>query len=193
MHIDANVDQVIRPACVNFMMRMVMYRLITISASLSLLAACAPPPAPTEKAAPPAPAPAPAPAQPGVQQVLDEQATWNAYNCAGKKLPFVTVEENRITPAMPAPGEEFKHEFVYAACTEQAKPITGVLTRRIYYQNRLVFEDEKDNFELRPGKWDVTARIKTSPKAKPGDYRFQLSFSSPAASMTQDLPLPIRK
>ncbi len=168
-----------------------MQRLVIVTLCAALLACAHQAPAPPESAA--APPPPPAPAQPGVQPVLDAQATWNDYNCASKKLPFVVIEEDRIVPATPAPGEEFSHRFSYAVCTEQSTPISGVLTRRIYYQNRLVFENKTDDFELRPGKWKVSASIKTSPKAKPGNYDLQLTFSSPVTTITRNLPLVIQK
>lgn len=142
------------------------------------LAACA-----NEPPAPPSP---PAPTRPGMKLIENEQAVWSEYKCDSKKLPFIVFERNEISPPIVKPGQEFTYHFIYAVCTpSDQKTIKGSLSRKLYYKNKVVFQDIKKDFELNSGKWDVTSFIEVDPKAQAGNYNFELTFSSPVATITR--------
>jgi len=124
--------------------------------------------------------------KPGVKLVLGEQAVWSEYNCGSKTLPFIVIEQYDISPTVVRPGQEFRYNFVYAACTfGNQKTIKGSLARKIYYKGRLIFQDIKRDFLLKPGKWDVTALVQVPPKTTPGTYNFELTLKSPVTTITR--------
>lgn len=81
-----------------------------------------------------------------------------------------------------------------AACTASARqPITGSVSRKIYYKNRAVFPDVIRNFEIEPGRSEVKAMIAIPAKAKPGNYVIELAVISPTTTVEKKLPFTVRK
>ena len=103
------------------------------------------------------------------------------YGCdKWKDLPFLVIESQKPTPTSPQRGKEFEHYFVYSACvSEDITSIKVTLSRKIFFKKSLVFESKNDNFEIKPGKWGITAKIKTPPAITPGKYLFQTIITIP--------------
>lgn len=133
-------------------------------------------------------------ATPGVLQLLDGQVVWKKHDCSNKKLPFIVIEEDAIQPTSVQAGKEIQHHFVYAACTSSDQQvINGMLSRKIYYRGRVMFQDTTRNFEITPGQWKVNAVIAVPPKVKPGNYDFELTLSSPTTTVKGNLPFVVQK
>jgi hypothetical protein len=164
-----------------------MYRLIIVILVIFLMS-CVP------QTLPPVNIPVIAQPKPGIKLLLGEQVVWEEYNCSGKKLPLIVIEQDEILPSPVQPGQELRHHFIYAACTPNTlKAIKGSLSRKIYYRGHVIFQDTTRDFELSSGKWDVSAIIKIPPKARPGSYNFELTFSSPTTTVTKNLPFIVQK
>lgn len=160
-----------------------MYRLLLIPLSLALLSC----------ASRPLPEPEPT-SQPGITPLLDATAIWKQYDCDSKKLPFIIIEQEEITPSSVQAGKEFQHRFVYAACTASAQqPIKGSVSRKIDYKNRAVFQDITRDFEIKPGRSEVKAMVTIPAKAKPGNYVFDLAVISPTTTVEKKLPFLVRR
>ncbi|MFO1428603.1 MAG: hypothetical protein U1F76_00450 [Candidatus Competibacteraceae bacterium] len=165
-----------------------MYRLLIITLSLVLLSCARQAPVPESKTT--------LPATPtlGVTQLLDGTETWKEYNCESKKLPFIIIEQNEILPTNVQAGKEIQHRFVYAACTSSDRQaLKGSLNRKIYYKGRAVFQDATRNFEIKPGKWKVNAVVAIPVQAKPGNYNFELTISSPTTTVKKNLSFLVQK
>lgn len=164
------------------------YRLLIPLLSI-FLAACVPPePSPTSSST------VPIESKAGVKQVLDEQAVWNEYNCGSKKLPFIIIERDDIAPSAVRPSQEFRYRFVYAACISgNQKTIKGTLDRKIYYRSRLIYQDVKRDFVVKPGRWDVTALVQVPPKAVSGTYSFDLTLKTPVTTVTRSSIFIVKK
>jgi len=121
------------------------------------------------------------------------------YGCDKKTdLPFLVIESQKTDPELPQRGKEFKHHFVYAACVSDGQSsINSTLTRKIFFKKRLVFESKNDSFEIKPGKWEYTAKFKTPPVIPPGKYIFQIIVTIPSnvhnMKITDKLHFTIKK
>jgi hypothetical protein len=152
-----------------------MYRLV-ITLLCFFLASCAE----TSPVVPAVPAAKP---EPGEKLILDQEAAGRMYNCNHKKLPFVAIEENEISPLTLHPDEEFHQRFVYTMCPSKTlKTVKGQLDRTISFKGNVIF-DGSDSFEFKPGKWNVDAYIKIPPNAEPGAYSFRLTTTSHVTSI----------
>jgi hypothetical protein len=133
----------------------------------------------------------------GKHSLPDEPATvWQDYSCDNKLLPFVYIESVRICPNSPQAGQGFMDRIVYVACVSDAsKPSTEVLFRQVRFQGKRLFHDSSTNFELKTGRWEDVALIKSPLGAKPGNYTYQVSFNLPhqAPNASADFPFTITK
>ncbi len=116
--------------------------------------------------------------KPGEKLITHPNQVWEKYHCGKKDLPLFLVETNEILPPKLHAGKELNHHFVYVMCpAEPSQVIRGRLTRSIYYKGHVIFKDETDNFEFKPGEWCVDAFITIPPEAEPGVYSLEVSFS----------------
>jgi len=164
---------------------------LAITGICIFLSACAhqqePPPVihPPEPVGPNIPPPA---------RLADPQTVWREYDCDKKVLPFIIIESNEILSPEPLAGQEFKYRFVYALCVSgPPKPIKGTLKRKIFFRGKKVFQNVSKDVDVKPGRWEDIAKIKTPHGTKPGDYNFELSFSISKTKIIKDLPFVIRK
>ena len=174
--------------------RTLMYRLLIIALSLVLLSCASQTPVPESKTI--------AENIPGVTPLLNGTETWKEYNCDSKKLPFIVVEQDELRPTNSVKaGTTIQHRFVYAACTsssDQRAIIKGSLSREISYKGGrgskvVVPLTTTPNFDIEPGKWVVNAIVQVPPKAKPGNYDFELTISSPMTTVKKNLPFMVYK
>lgn len=162
------------------------------------LSACASEPPRPQPPVPPTP-----PKQSGTKvdppkKLADATDAWKKKNgCDKKVIPFLEIEKQFLDPKSPQRGQEFEHHFIYVACVSDAQtPIKATLSRKIILGKNSVFESTNDSFEIKSGKWEHTAKLKTPPGIKPGKYKFILSISIPNISppqKTNELSFEIKK
>ncbi len=133
------------------------------------------------------------------KRLADRTDVSKKYGCDKKRdLPFVIIERQYTIPSPPQSGREFEHHFVYEACVSDGQSsFNGTLTRQISHKKKSVFESKNDAFEIKPGKWDHTAKIKTPPGITPGKYLFQTIITIPNNAhnikITHKLPFTIKQ
>src|SRR5512135_2490266 len=116
---------------------------------------------------------------PGDHLLEPPEGLAQAYHCDSQPFPFLLIEANELAPATLEAGREFNHHLVYFLCpTPRAEVMTGTLSRRLYYQGQVVFEDLSQGFTFKPGKWSVDAFIEVPPTATAGVYSLQWRFDS---------------
>lgn len=104
--------------------------------------------------------------------VIDE------YECESRRLPYFVFEKQEVNPPRVHPGEEFNHRFVYALCPRRpTEVVKGTLRTRIRYKDRAILQD-KEEFELQPGRWAIDSFVRLPDGAKPGIYSLELEFDS---------------
>ena len=149
-----------------------MRRRDTILALLLCLcaASCAPKPAPVSpKASPVA----------GSRLLTPAEAVFASLDCANKPLPYLVLEENKLTPNPARPGDQLLHRMVYAFCPAPGgKAETGVLTRSLFMNGKPVFSDVTRDFAVAPGRTAVDAVIVVPAAAAPGTYVYAVEYVS---------------
>jgi hypothetical protein len=134
--------------------------------------ACAPKPKTTDQ-----------PPQPtvGSKLVAPAEAVFASLDCGRKPLPFVALEQNTLTPNPAKPGSQLLHHMVYAFCPATGgKADTGVLTRSLFSNGKLVFSDVTRDFSLTPGRVAVDAVISVPAEAAAGKYVYTVEYVSNA-------------
>ncbi len=167
-------------------------RITTLLFLLCLTAAsCAPKPTPPQS--PPQP-------KVGSTLVAPAEAVFASLDCARKPLPFVSLEQNTLTPNPATPGSQLLHHMVYAFCPAAGgKADAGVLTRALFYNGKQVFSDVTRDFALTPGRVAVDAVIAVPPEAPAGKYVYAVEYVSnaeagkrkPARTLTLDEKLDL--
>ena len=110
------------------------------------------------------------------------------YACETRHLPFVTIERNEINPQQLRPGAEFNHRLIYALCPVRAtRVVEGTLRTRIRFKDRVIVQDQVEDFELKPGRWVVDAFVRLPEKAEPGVYALELEFVGPRVELAESL------
>lgn len=129
----------------------------------------------------PKPAPVPLPAKPvaGSKLLTPADAVFTSLDCANKPLPFLILEENRLSPNPAKPGEELLHRMVYAFCPAPGgKAEAGTLTRSLSLNGKQVFSDLTRDFTVTPGRTAVDAVIVVPAAAAPGAYVYAVEYVS---------------
>ena len=121
--------------------------------------------------------------QPGPKQLGTEAEVVRQYDCARHRGPLLVLEESALRPTPLAAGEEFGHRIVYALCPARARqPLVGTLRTRIAFGSSVVVDDSAA-FRAEPGRWAVDTFIALPPKAKPGAYQLEVTFSPAAGAV----------
>lgn len=108
------------------------------------------------------------------------EKVWNEYDCDGRKLPFVRIEKNEVTPPRLRAGAEFNHRLAYVLCPEvPTKVVRGRLETRILFRGRAIVREADARFEIKPGRWTVDTFIQVPEQAEVGIYALQVEFHSP--------------
>lgn len=102
-----------------------------------------------------------------------------AIHCDAQLLPFFVVDRNGITPPRVAGGEKLRHTLIYSMCPNpDGSTLRGRLVRRVRRGDETILEDVTDPFELKPGRWIVTAFVRVPPEAEPGTYTFSVDIQA---------------
>ena len=110
---------------------------------------------------------------PGETQHRSPEAVRRSLHCDAQTLPFFVVDRNTITPRVVSGGDELRHIVIYSMCPSPTGEVyTGKLVRRIKLDDATILDDVTEPFELKPGRWILTALIRVPPDAPPGKYRF---------------------
>lgn len=121
--------------------------------------------------------------KPGEKIIEGPSAIWIEHKCDDKNLPFMMLEKNELIPLKIKPGDELNHHFVYAMCpVRPTEVIQGHLFRNILFRGNVIFQD-KSNFEMKPGRWEVDAFITVPKDAETGIYALEAVFESQSSDM----------
>lgn len=116
---------------------------------------------------------------PGERMSLNPQEAWRALDCSKKTLPFLKVEQNLVEPLELVAGGELRHTLVYTFCPAPTREtIAGTFHRRVKQADTVILHDITFPFEVRPGRWTVTAIIKVPREASPGSYTIETGLEA---------------
>ncbi len=116
--------------------------------------------------------------EPGLKLMALPDDVAAQYECGSRRLPYFVFERQEVNPSRVAAGEEFNHRFVYALCPRNATEVVeGTLRTRIRYKDRVIAQD-KEEFELQPGRWAVDSFVRLPDDAGVGIYSLELDFTS---------------
>ncbi|MBD9360780.1 hypothetical protein [Methylomonas fluvii] len=124
---------------------------------------------------------------------------WNKKGCDEKQGRFMIIEKpgTYIYPEQPQSGQELLHHFTYGTCADDRLPIKGSISRKIFHtktlDKNLVFASKNDDFEIKAGTWEHTAKIKTPLGMTPGKYIFQTIITIQGIPEKNEYPFTIKK
>ena len=117
--------------------------------------------------------------EPGATLLTLPDDVADKYECSSRRLPYFVFEKQEVNPKRVYAGDEFNHRFVYALCPRRAtEVVTGTLRTRIRYKDRVIVQDEDEEFELQPGRWAVDSFVRLPDAASVGVYAIELEFTS---------------
>jgi hypothetical protein len=123
------------------------------------------------------------PQQPGPKLLGTAAEVAREYACAAQARPLLVLEESALRPTPLAAGQEFGHRIVYALCPARAEQaLAGTLRTRIAFGGRVIVEDSAE-FRAEPGRWAVDTFIALPPRAKPGAYELEVTFTPGAGAV----------
>jgi hypothetical protein len=95
--------------------------------------------------------------------------------CGERRAVLAQFDSGEVIPVRPTSGREINHRVVYSACAGAGEPLTGTLTRRLYYGRQQLFET-KEQVTLKPGRWALDVFIGIPPETNLGWYAVEAVF-----------------
>jgi hypothetical protein len=116
---------------------------------------------------------------PGASLEAFPEVVWKEYDCENQKKPFFIIEKNDLLPEKVAAGADFGHRIVYVMCPEHSTEVVeGRLSRKIRFKGVPIVEKTDPVYEIRPGRWMVSAIVHLPEAAEPGIYAYEIAFDS---------------
>jgi hypothetical protein len=130
--------------------------------------------------------------KPGERLWTFPDKVWAEYGCDRKELPFFEIERLELRPQRLRAGEEFEHRFAYVLCPDR---LTGVVTgkfhTRILHRGKVIVEDRKPSYDLKPGRWVVDTFVRLPQSAETGVYAMEFAFQSDRVSFARSLTFAV--
>ncbi|MGF1545845.1 MAG: hypothetical protein ACFCUG_00795 [Thiotrichales bacterium] len=132
--------------------------------------------------------------QPKVEQLASADEIWVSEACGSRPLPYLKLTRHDMYPATAIAGSTVNHRFEYHLCARnEVRPLSGDLTRRIFFAGRPVLTDTSPDVELQPGHWLVDAFITVPERAPAGAYEVEVKFEGNDARFRERTRLEIAK
>ena len=130
--------------------------------------------------------------EPGERLWTFPDKVWSEYECDRKELPFFEIEHLELRPRRLEAGEEFAHRIVYVLCPERLTGVvTGQLQTRILHRGKVIVEDSKPNYDLKPGRWAIDTFVRLPQSAAVGVYAMEFAFQSGSVSFQRSLTFAV--
>src|SRR5262245_19799182 len=130
--------------------------------------------------------------KPGERLWTFPDKVWSEYGCDRKELPFFEIERLELSPRRLHAGEEFGNRFVYVLCPDRLTGVvTGLFQTRILHRGKVIVEDRKPNYDLKPGRWVIDTFVRLPQSAETGVYAMEFAFHSPGVSFARSLTFAV--
>jgi hypothetical protein len=130
--------------------------------------------------------------KPGERMWTFPDKVWSEYGCDRKELPFFEIERLELSPRRLKAGEEFEHRFAYVLCPDRLTGVvTGQFLTRIRHRGKVIVEDRKPKYDLKPGRWVIDTFVRLPQNAEVGVYAMEFAFQSSSVSFARSLDFAI--
>ena len=130
--------------------------------------------------------------KPGERMWTFPDKVWSEYECDRKELPFFEIERLELRPRRLRAGEEFEHRFAYVLCPDRRTGVvTGKFQTRILHRGKVIVEDSKPRYDLKPGRWVIDTFVRLPQSAEVGLYAVEFAFQSGPVSFSRSIDFAV--